>query len=358
MSAIETNPRQIHGRMNRSRFPGEEFPAFLDSLPWPAIIVDEGGWVVHASRQLSERPGTGEMPSAQTLAEGFPEIYSALKGEIPWLTAQDVELVRQGPEGTVYEHIRLRQLLEGAYLLIMDQTRERERETIEAQTMRLASLGFMVAGVSHELSNPLAAIYSMVQILQSKSDISPEALSKGLINIASNVKRMLDVSRRLVGFSRAADEPRIPFRVDEAVHEAVAVLRQDRHFGQIQLEHRPDPDAVAFGNQGQIQQIFYNILLNAIQVMQGQGRLSVQTHRPMDGQIEVLICDSGPGIPPALLPKIFEPFFTTKPVGDGTGLGLSISSEIAHEHGGRIYVENDAEAGACFRVQLPLHGRR
>jgi two-component system, NtrC family, sensor kinase len=342
--------------MSPTRGLGELFSSFLDSLPWPAIVVNERGQVVHVSGQLTARPAVGESP--QTLSEGFPEIYAALKGEIPWLTAQDAEFVRQGPEGTVYEHIRLRRLSEGAYLLITDRTRERERETIEAQTMRLASLGFMVAGVSHELSNPLAAIYSMVQILQSKSDISPDALSKGLTNIAANVKRMLDVSRRLVGFSRAGDEPRIPFRVDEAVDEAVAVLRQNRHFGQIQFEHRPDPNAVAFGNQGQIQQIFYNILLNAIQVMQGRGQLSVLTHRPEPGQIEVLICDSGPGIPPALLAKIFEPFFTTKPLGDGTGLGLSISNEIAHEHGGRICVENNTGAGACFRVQIPLHVRQ
>jgi signal transduction histidine kinase len=92
--------------------------------------------------------------------------------------------------------------------------------------------------------------------------------------------------------------------------------------------------------------------------MDGQGHLSVLTHRPVPGRIEVILRDSGPGIPPQLMPRIFEPFFTTKPAGYGTGLGLSISSEIAHEHGGTIRVENNTDTGACFNVQLPLYQKR
>ena len=337
---------------------GEVLLPFLDALPWPVIMVDEDGRVVYASKQRLPQRVTGETAAPRTLSELCPEYYSALRGEVPWLTTQDAEIVRQGPDGTLYEHIWLRRLPWGACLFTVDQTRLRERETTDAQTMRLASLGFMVAGVCHELSNPLAAIYSMVQILQSNRDVSPEALQKGLTNIAANVKRILDVSRRLVGFSRTCDEPRAPFRVDDAIDEVIAVLREDRHFGQIKVDHRRDPDAVLFGNQGQIQEVFYNILLNAVQVMDGQGHLSVLTHRPVPGRIEVILRDSGPGIPPQLMPRIFEPFFTTKPAGYGTGLGLSISSEIAHEHGGTIRVENNTDTGACFNVQLPLYQKR
>lgn len=337
---------------------GEVLPPFLESLPWPVIMVDEEGRVIHANKQMLFRRITGETLRPVTLRELFPEYYSVLRGEVPWLTPQEADIVRQVPEGLVYERIWLRRLPWGACLIIMDQTRVRELETTDAQTARLASLGFMVAGVCHELSNPLAAIYSMVQILQSNRDVSPDALEKGLTNIAANVKRILDVSRRLVGFSRAGDEPRAAFRVDEAIDEAMAVLRQDRNFGQIKVDHWPDSDAVVFGNQGQIQEVFYNIFLNAIQVMEGQGRLSVVTHRPVPERIEVVVRDSGPGVPAQFLPRLFEPFFTTKPVGQGTGLGLSISSEIAHEHGGTIRVENNADIGACFYVQLPLYEKR
>jgi len=334
------------------------FLPFLESLPWPVITVDEDGRVVHASGRLPRRLAAAKAPTLPALSELFPEYYRALQGEVPWLTPQEVQVVRETPDGVVHEQVWLRRLPWGACLVVVDQTRTRERETADAQTARLASLGFMVAGVSHELSNPLAAIYSMVQILQSNQDVPAEALQKGLASIAANVKRMLDVSQRLVGFSRAGDEPRAAFPVDEAVDEAIAVLRQDCSFSAVEVDHRPDPAAVTYGNQGQIQQVFYNIFLNAAQAMHGRGRLSIATGRPLADRVEVVVRDSGPGVPANLLPRIFEPFFTTKPAGQGTGLGLSISSEIAHEHGGTIRVESGENEGACFRVQLPLYEKR
>jgi signal transduction histidine kinase len=337
---------------------GEVFLPFLEALPWPVIVVDEEGRVVYASPSLLRQRAPIETTAPPPLRELFPEYHAALQGEVPWLTPQQAQIVRQAHEGTVYEQLWLRRLPAGACLVVVDQTAARQRETADAQTMRLASLGFMVAGVSHELANPLAAIYSMVQILQSNRDVAPEALHKGLASIGANVKRMLDVSRRLVGFSRVGDEPRAPFRVDDAVDEAIAVLRQDRDFGQIEIERRPDPQALVYGNQGQIQEVLYNLLLNAVQAMQGHGRLSVGCRRAAERRIEVAVGDSGPGIPAHLLPRIFEPFFTTKAVGQGTGLGLAISREIAHEHGGTIRLASGPGSGACFCVELPLYEGR
>jgi signal transduction histidine kinase len=337
---------------------GAVLPPFLDNLPWSVIMLDDEGHVIYVNKEMSVRFVADQHPVQGHVREVFPEYYSALRGEVPWLTPQEADFVRQVPEGVAYEHIWLRRLPFGACLIIMDQTRLRELETADAQTARLASLGFMLAGVCHEISNPLTAVYSMVQILQSSGEISSGALEKGLANIAANVKRILDVSRRLVGFSRADDEPRAPFKVDEAVSEALAVLRHDRCFGQIEVECRSDPDALVLGNKGQIQEVLYNIFLNAIQAMRRQGRLGVITHRPAPGRIEVVIRDSGPGIAPELLPRLFEPFFTTKPIGQGTGLGLSISNEIVHEHGGSIAVENNPGNGACFCVQLPLYEKQ
>jgi len=337
---------------------GDTFLPFLQSLPWPVIVVDESGRVVYASKQLLPRRAVAESPTPAALSELFPEYSSALRGEVAWLTPQDWEIVRPASGGAAYEHVWLRRLPWGACLIIVDQTQMRQTELADAQTTRLASLGFMVAGVSHELSNPLAAIYSMVQILQSNRNVAPDALEMGLANIAANVKRMLEVSRRLVGFSRVGDEPRAPFPIDEAVDEAIAVLRHDPSFGQIELDRRSDPNALVLGNQGQVQQVFFNVLLNAIQAMEGQGQLSVVTRRARDRGIEVMVRDSGPGIPAHVLPRIFEPFYTTKPAGRGTGLGLAISNEIAHEHGGTIRVENAPDTGACFFVQIPLYEKR
>jgi signal transduction histidine kinase len=274
---------------------------------------------------------------------------------VRWLVPQEAELTRQLPNGIVHERIVLCRVLTGAYLIVQDQTWLRTLEISNIQTARLAALGFMVAGVCHEVSNPLTSIYSMVQILRSDKKKESGLLDKGLSNIATNVTRLLDISRRLLNFGRVGDEPRSAFPVDASIKEAFAVIRQDRGAEHIELEFEPDPGAVIFGSISQMQEVFVNIFDNAIQAMDGVGKLSVKTQRNDRERIIVVIRDTGPGIPGEAMPRLFEPFFTTKPAGRGTGLGLAISNEILREHNGLIEAENNADAGACFRVDLPLY---
>jgi signal transduction histidine kinase len=326
--------------------------AFLNVLPWPVILMDDTGRVLALNSQASN--GDVRPIIQRRLKDLFPEYYDALGGDVPWPVSHEADVVRQLPRGVVYEHIYLRRLPSGACLIITDQTRQRELEMTDAQTARLASLGFMVAGVCHEISNPLTAIFSMVQILQSSEHISPDALEKGLANIAANVKRIIEISRRLAGFSRVDDQRRVIFRIDEAIDDALAILRHDRHFNNIEVARQNDEEAVILGHPGQLHEAFYNIFLNAVQAMGGHGKLSVATLRRLPKGAEVVIRDTGPGIAPEHLPRLFDPFFTTKAIGEGTGLGLSIANEILHEHGGEIRAENNSDGGACFRVDLPL----
>jgi signal transduction histidine kinase len=321
-------------------------------------MLDEDGRVIYASREMGVRRMGDAILGEASLRELFPQYYSVLRGEVPWLTPQEADITRQLPEGDVHERIWLRRMQWGACLIIVDQTQLRELESADAQTARLATLGFMVAGVCHEVSNPLAAIHSMVQILRADPKIGPDVLEKGLTNIAANVKRILDISRRLVDFSKVGDEPRTAFPVDVSIDEALMVLQQDRQFEQIELKLEPDPAAIMFGNIGQMQEVFSNIFLNAIQAMERKGRLCVMTRRKGGEWIQVVIRDNGPGIPVEFMPRLFEPFFTTKPIGRGTGLGLAISNEIIREHGGIIRAENNADKGASFYVELPAYEKR
>jgi two-component system, NtrC family, sensor kinase len=332
---------------------------FLESFPWPVIMLDEGGRVIFATKGLGLTiRNDGQASDCGSLEQLFPEYYLALKGEIPWLTAQEAEITRELPDGVVYERIWLRRAPWGAYLVIVDETELHRLASADIQTARLASLGFMVAGVCHEVSNPLAAIHSMVQILRSDINIGHDVLQKGLTNIAANVKRILDISRRLVDFGRVGEEPRKAFAVDASIEDALLVLRQNRYSEQIEFLVQSDRRAVMFGNMGQMQEVFSNIILNAIQAMEGKGQISVTTSRGAADRIVVVIGDRGPGIPPEIIPRLFEPFFTTKAVGRGTGLGLAISYEIVHEHGGSIRVENNPNGGASFYVELPLYKKR
>lgn len=333
---------------------GEDLSLLLESLPWPAILIDADGKIISVNGPMRARL-PAPLP-AGSLRALFPEYHAALGDDAGRGGAREAEVVRQQPEGAIFERLWLRRLPNGASVIhVQDNTRLRHLEATQAQTARLASLGFMVASVCHEVSNPLAAVYSMVQILRTNRRLSPEMLEKGLANIATNVKRIVDLSRRLVGYSRVGDEPRTAFRLSDAIDEAFAVLREDHHLTAVTVDYAPDSRAMVFGNQGQMEEVFYNLFLNAVQAMEECGQLGVATHYPAPGQVEVSVCDSGPGIPPQSLARLFEPFFTTKPAGQGTGLGLAISQEIVQEHGGTLRAESDGTTGACFYVQLPLH---
>jgi len=230
-----------------------------------------------------------------------------------------------------------------------------EKQTVNAQMQRLASLGFMVAGVCHEVSNPLAAIHSMLQILQSKRGVTPETLEKGLASIGLNIARVLAITKRLGDFSRVGSDPPGPVAVDAALEEAVALLRHSAYGAGVRVEYRGAPGAAVLARPGNLQQVMFNILLNAAQAMEGVGVIDARTQKTDGGGLALSIRDSGPGIPGEHLARVFEPFFTTKQAGEGTGLGLAISYEIVHELGGAIRAYNHPQGGACFELLLPFY---
>ncbi|MEK6594639.1 MAG: ATP-binding protein [Pseudomonadota bacterium] len=334
----------------------EILTSFLDSLPWPALLVNEQGEVTFINKELRQRKRVRGIIADIRLAQLFPDYYDALQGAQPWLTSQDADLVN--PHTGTREQLCLRRLPLGACLIISEYPHAREFDLGSAQTARLASLGFMVAGVCHEVANPLTAIHSMVQLLQSSTPLAPETLERGLENIAANVRRLLNISKKLNDFSRSGSEDISLLRLDQPLAEALQNARQDALFRDIQVEHHAAPELWIMGNGDQLEQVFANIFLNAAQAMNGQGVLRVISHKPNPLQVEVAIHDSGPGIAPGHLARLFEPFFTTKPAGQGTGLGLAICNEIIIEHGGSVRAENHPQGGACFNITLPLHQYR
>lgn len=340
-------------QMRKHVFP-EAFRTILDCLPWPAMLIDESGVVEHVNQAMRNRgiPPLGAGNSA--LRSLLPRYYEALHGETPWLTEQDAEVVVQSTGASCHERLCLRRLPEGACLIVIDQTRLRELEIGNAQTARLASLGFMLASVCHEVNNPLSTINSIVTILQSKRGVSAEVRDKGLATIANSVNRLLAITRKLNLFGRVSDEVLVDFEVDRAIEEASVQLTYDSLGETVRLDHRRNPNAIVHGHPSQLQQVFFNIFLNATQAMKGNGSITVVTQCVAQAQVQVSICDSGPGLPQEHLAAIFEPFFTTKASGKGTGLGLAITNEIIHEHRGRIRAENHPAGGACFILELPL----
>ncbi len=229
----------------------------------------------------------------------------------------------------------------------------KDENPIPAQTQRLASLGFMLASVCHEVSNPLAAVSSMLQILQSKRGVTPETMDKGLASIAANVARVLAITKKLGDYSRVGGEAPAPLAIDEAVEAAATLLHHSPYGHGVQLDYQSASGVTVLSRPGELAQVVFNIFLNAAQAMDGAGRIEVQA-RPNGKHVVLSIRDSGPGIAPEHLARVFDPFFTTKQPGEGTGLGLAISYEIVHEMGGTIQVANDPERGAVFEISLPV----
>jgi signal transduction histidine kinase len=332
---------------NRRAAPGAGAPlAVLETLPVPIMVIDADGRVLHASAAMRARAGA----TGTDFATLFPDYHAALAGDLG--VGRDVLVARQTDGGVAHERLTAQPTRWGTVLTVVDEPPLAERTIEDVQTTRLASLGFMVAGVCHEVSNPLAAIDSMVQILRSRRGTSPEMLERGLASISSNIARVLAITRTLTDFSRVREGARKPVGLAQLVEDTASLFRHRAGAPGVAVEVAVAPDLAALAEPSQLEQVVFNVLLNAAQAMGGQGRVSVTGERRGDRAV-LAIRDEGPGIAPEHLGRIFEPFFTTKPQGAGTGLGLTISREIVHELDGELRAENHPAGGARFVIELP-----
>jgi two-component system NtrC family sensor kinase len=234
------------------------------------------------------------------------------------------------------------------------------------QSEKLAAVGELVAGVTHELNNPLTAVLLYAQLIQ-QQDVPPELLRLAE-KIASEAQRAASIVRGLLDFARQRPPERKLVQINNILEKCLDLVAYELRSNSIQW------DAEFFSSlpltlvdPHQMQQVFINILNNAWQAMSAarkQGLLRVTTgvgpstffasRADEPKMIQIKIQDDGPGIPHDMLSRIFDPFFTTKPEGEGTGLGLSICHGIIAEHGGHIWAESEFGQGATFFIELPI----
>ncbi|MBI4283708.1 MAG: hypothetical protein HY663_04480 [Chloroflexi bacterium] len=232
---------------------------------------------------------------------------------------------------------------------------EHEREERLYFTGRLSTIGEMVAGVAHELNNPLTGIIGFSDLLL-KADV-PDDVKEDLRVINNEAQRVAQIVRNLLTFARKHPDVKQPLNINETIRQVLALRAYEQKVNNIQVITNLAADLPEItANPFQLQQVFINIIINAehfmIEAHRG-GTLTITTER-MGGMIRVSLADDGPGIPKENLAHIFDPFFTTKDVGKGTGLGLSICHGIVTEHSGRIYAESELGKGATFIVELPV----
>ena len=233
----------------------------------------------------------------------------------------------------------------------------RQRQRL-AQSERLASLGQFVAGIAHEMNNPLQGVLGHLELLMRSSSPGDRAVRKDLRGIYQEADRAAKIVQNLLIFSGSRPLTRRRLRIERLVTRALASRRVPCRKLAIELLRSDDQDLPPIsGDPLLLHQALLNVLINAEHaavtgIPPARIWVSVKTDRER-GLLSTSIRDSGPGIPDELLPRIFDPFFTTKEVGRGTGLGLAITYGIIQEHGGSILAMNDPEGGAVFTVELP-----
>jgi signal transduction histidine kinase len=227
-----------------------------------------------------------------------------------------------------------------------------ERALSDHEKMR--ALGQLVAGIAHELRNPLSGILGLADAILDSGNVVPED-REDIQHIKKLGFRCGDIVENLLRFARKESLEKAPIRIDEALAQALMILKSSIRTAGVEVLNEVPADLPSLlANQNQLVQVLFNIVQNAVQAMDatpaGQRRIHVGVER--DGaSLSIMITDSGPGI--AEIDRVFEPFYTTKPVGQGTGLGLALSRGIIEEHGGTITAENWPLGGARFRIRLP-----
>ncbi|MFQ3574438.1 MAG: ATP-binding protein [Thermodesulfovibrionales bacterium] len=225
-------------------------------------------------------------------------------------------------------------------------------------TEKLASLGKMVAGIIHEINSPLTGIITFSHLILRRMPPERKEDIEDLQIIISQAERCSRFVSGLLNFSRQGMSQKNMININTLVEDTLSILKNQVKFQNINFVVQLDkelPDILV--DENQIQQVFFNILINAADAMAEKGSITVVTsQKEIEGvrYVEVSFKDTGSGLPQELLNEIFKPFFTTKPRGQGTGLGLSVSNNIIKNHGGCILVESEQGKGATFIVRLPI----
>jgi len=242
--------------------------------------------------------------------------------------------------------------------VVRDITERKKMEERIIMQDRLASIGQLTSGLAHELNNPLTSVVSLSELLLKEN--LPDDMRQDLQAINDDARRIANTVKNLLVFARKQPLQKRPTDINHSIEQVLELRTYEQKLNDILVDTRLAPDLPnVMGNDSQLQQVFFNIVVNAEYFMleaYKKGTLTITTEKAGDC-VRALFADCGPGIPRENMRYLFTPFYTTKEVGKGTGLSLSICLGIINEHNGRIWAESEPGKGSTFIVELPAYSR-
>ncbi len=246
--------------------------------------------------------------------------------------------------------------IEGVVLSGRDVTELKRLEEQLIQAEKLAAMGQMLAGVAHELNNPLTAILGVTELLR-EGQSDQQATQRQLELTHRQARRAARIVQNLLEFSRPASPQKKPVDLNSIIERTLQLHEHSLRRNSVEVDFRPQPDLPGvIGDANQLIQVFLNLVTNAeqaIREVRESGRIQIRFAR-LGSRVSITFQDDGVGVRPESVPRLFDPFYTTKRPGGGTGLGLSICLSIIREHGGTIEAEALPAGGSAFTVYLPL----
>jgi signal transduction histidine kinase len=242
--------------------------------------------------------------------------------------------------------------LTGCVQTFRDITEAKKRQDHLRQTEKLATIGQLAAGVAHEINNPLGNILGYAKLI-TQDDTLDEVKTRAAV-VLEEARKCSKIIRGLLDYSRTSASESSDIDLNEIVERVIIVLKVQADKREIRISTNPSPLPLLHADGRKIEQVVFNLVLNAIQAVECNGHIHIETDSNAH-EIFLILSDDGPGISKNIRSRIFDPFFSTKPVGEGTGLGLAICTGIVSELGGRIEMDTEEGSGTKFNVFLPLN---
>ncbi len=360
-SVVMTNSR-LYEMVRRSE---AEWETAFNALTEGIAVVGPGGNVLRANQALA---AIAELPESELVGRNFNEMISGASDAVAGLIGAAYRGERTAPLVVRLENSQKVLRLAAAPLaeaergtvviLIEDVTEQRALEAQIIQNDKMASIGQLVSGVAHELNNPLTSIAGLAELLLERPP-HPELPREHLRVIYDQAERAGRIVRNLLTFARKGVPEKTAVDLHDVVVRTSLLIMYELQLHGIELESQLSPEpTIILGDRYELQQVLLNLVTNAVQAVSGlepgkPRRITLSTSRS-NGEARLCVRDTGPGVPPHLVPYLFTPFFTTKGPGEGTGLGLSLSYGLVKAHGGVLEYEAPPDGGAEFKITLPL----